>query len=184
MNIDAHQTVIKQLTPWHLCLLGICIISMASSETAIAQAPATLSPADATQVRREIQAWLECGLCDEAELTPVKARGAAAVGSLRFALLSGPSDGDIELLRAHLAKSYERLRDHSTTPESSSDSQAKKTFVKTYIDNFVATYRIRAAQALGAIGTEEAKQALDEAKKLKNPKDVDRAITEAREKIH
>jgi hypothetical protein len=196
MNTDIrHRVIIRLHNAWRLGLLGSCIIAAVSPVAAFAQ---DLSSAEASQVRRLIQTWLDCSVCDNDEsdptLKPVIERGAAAIGSLGTALLDGPSAGDIELLRAHLRTSYKKLKDRPVTPGGFSPSRTQESFVKMYVDNYGAAYRIRAAQALGAIGAaqalgsiavNQAKQALEEGKTQRNPRDdVDQAIDEALKKIH
>ena len=95
MDTNLHQRVILRLhNAWQLRLLGICLIAAVSSVAAFAQIPQTLTPAEATQVRRLIQTWLECSVCDNVDSSPelrsVIERGGAAIEPLRTALLEGP----------------------------------------------------------------------------------------------
>jgi hypothetical protein len=198
MDTNLHQRVILRLhNAWQLSLLGICLIVAVSSVAAFAQIPPTLTPDEATQVRRLIQTWLECSVCDyddsSPELRSVIERGGAAIEPLRTALLEGPSAGDLELLRAHLRTTYKKLKDSAITPGELPISRTQESFVEMYVDNYVASYKIRAAQALGAIGAaqardssvaKQAKEALEKAGTQPNPKDVDRAISAAVGRIH
>lgn len=191
--MNTGRVTIRLHNAWRVCLLASCIFAAVSPIAVFAQ---DLPAAEATEIRRLIQTWLECSVCDNDEsdpvLKPLIKRGKAAVGSLKLALLDGPSAGDIELLRAHLRTSYTKMRDRPVTPGGFSRSQNQDSFVKEYENNYIAAYRIRAAQALGAIGAaqasnaiavEQAKEALKEGKTRGFPIAVDQVISEALGKI-
>lgn len=55
--------------------------------------------------------------------------------------------------------------------------------VKTYMDNYVALYQVRAATALGTIGGPEAKSALEEASLKPLREDVNKAVKASLEKM-
>lgn len=175
----ANRAFTSLCSSWLFSMIAPCVIALSFPGASIA-----LDPIAAEKARRTIQSWLECSNCDSEEMKPVieigkdAELGAAAVESFRVALVDGPSDGDIELLRSHLRKSYEKLN-HSPTPP----SRSLDVYVSDYEQNYVARYKKRAARALGAIGSEQARRALDEAGNKPNPKDVERAIQEALKNI-
>lgn len=138
---------------------------------------------DPVEARHIIQSWLECDSCDEKELEPVIKLGGKAVGSLKTALIEGPPDGDLALLRSNLRATYQKVKKRADAAGKPSPTQTEEAFVNTYENNYVSLYRIRAATALGAIGGEQARQALDEANKQRYRKDVDRSISAALSKL-
>ena len=174
-----HRAFTSLCRNWLSGMIALCVIAASFPRPALA-----LDPIAAENARRTIQSWLACSTCDSEELKPVVEVGKDAelgsdvVKSLRVALLDGPSDGDIELLRSHLRKSYERLSRSPTPP-----SRTLDVYVSDYEKNSVARYKKRAARALGAIGGEQARQALEEAGNKPNAKDVERTIQEALKNI-
>lgn len=155
----------SSISQWFLSPCLAIAIYISSFQAACAQAT--------TEIRHDITNWLECGICDEDELAPVKARGKTdieTVKALATALRDGPADGEIEVLRSNLLIAYRKL---------SSPKQTREAFTKTYLDKYLDGYRIRAAKALGAIGTEESMKVLADAQKKHLSTSVRNAVNDA-----
>lgn len=144
-----------------------------------ASAPASLSPDQAAGARRIIVAWLECEECESGELEAVVRLGNTAVPTLAATLQGGPSPASRERLRRHLISTYGRLRKEGETHREMRVAQSEEAYVKTYMDNYVALYQVRSAQALAAIGGDEARRALETAGQASLRKDVADAVNES-----
>ena len=142
-------------------------------------APPSLSPDQAAQARRIIVAWLECEECESGELEAVVRLGNTAVPTLVATLRGGPSPASRERLRRHLVSTYGRLRKEGETHREMRVAQSEEAYVKTYMDNYVALYQVRSAQALAAIGGDEARRALETASQASLRKDVADAVKES-----
>ena len=140
-----------------------------------------VSPEEAANARRTIVEWFECEECESGELEAVVKLGQTAVPTLAATLRDGPSPAARETLRMHLVDSYEQLR-KQTGPESKVD-MSEEQYVKTYMDNYEALYRVRAAQALSAIGGADAQRALESANDYDLRDDVRAEVTEALQKM-
>jgi HEAT repeat protein len=112
-----------------------------------------LSRAQTEQAAYALHEWLEAEHYDPAELSAVTKYGESVVPSLTAALDKGPSPARRERLRRALEAEHGTL--------SGSRVPAKADFVKHYTSNFETLYRIRAAQALAAIGGPEARTAIE-----------------------
>lgn len=108
-----------------------------------------------------VQVWLHCEECDSTMLAYVDSLGTVrereTISVLDRALSEGPSEKQRANMRYKLAAGWSRI-------ESNVDpSLTLDTYVRHYVDNYVAGYRIQAATALSAIGTERAVDRLREA---------------------
>ena len=146
-------------------------------------APTSLSPDQAAEARRIIVAWLECEECESGELEAVVRLGKVAVPTLAATLRGGPSPASRERLRRHLVSTYGRLRKEGETHREMSVAQSEEAYVKTYMDNYVALYQVRSAQALAAIGGDEARSALEAAGQAPLREDVAVAVKESLGKV-
>ena len=124
--------------------------------------PAPLSTAQSERAARALSAWLEAEVFDPSELQPLIQYGQAVVPSLIVAL-----DAEHDMLQ-------EQARN---TPGRKLPS--KTDYVNHYTANFEALYRVRAAQALAAIGGAEARKALEAAAGKTGRDDVRSAIQES-----
>lgn len=113
--------------------------------------------------RATIDAWLGCIECNEHELDSVLALAArnreATVTALRDGLLEGPSSTQRDNMRRQLDSSYGTL----AAFRGPAGVVPRTEFVRRYLDNLIATYRIRSAIALIRIGGADVKPALDSA---------------------
>jgi hypothetical protein len=136
-------------------------------------------PDQAAEARRTIVSWLECEECTEGELEAVQKLGSAAVPTLGATLASGPSAASREKVRRHLETSYVGIAEYA---KKSGDKLeiSQEEYVKYYLENYAANYQVRSAQALAAIGGDEARKLLATQIKRKSARDdVQSAMEEA-----
>lgn len=144
-----------------------------------------LSPEEFDRLRRALVAWFECEECTEGQLRAVVAFGEKAVPSLVATLEQGPSPAQLEELRRALETSWAEIQRHQRTNRMELPGGetglpgSREQYLETYLGNYVALYRVRAAQALAAIGGERAERALRSALDEPYREDVRRAIGEA-----
>jgi len=149
------------------------------SATPSPKAPKALSPAEASAARHTIMAWLECEECEEGELEGVVRLGRVAVATLGATLNQGPSPASREELRLHLVDTYQKLSEYARSHPEATMSMAEDEYVRTYMDNYVALYRVRSAQALAAIGGPEARRHLQRASEQELRADVKSVVAES-----
>lgn len=147
-------------------LIAVVVASLSAWGCASIKPHQQLSPEKAAEVRRMIVAWLECEECEEQQLEKVVALGTVAVPTLAATLKQGPSTASRELFRRHLADTYEQLVVYASKHPQDKLPMSREQYIKTYMENYVALYRMRAARALGAIGNPAARRALEDALKL------------------
>lgn len=123
-----------------------------------AQTPAP-APEAAERAVREILAWLEAEDFDVERLASLARLGPVVVPSLVAALQSGPSAARRELVRRALEAEYEALASKARL-DPARRVRNRDEFLRHYLANFETLHRIRAAQALAAIGGPSARQAL------------------------
>lgn len=132
------------------------------------------------EIRTRLVEWLECEECTEGELEALTAFGREVVPMLAKTLVQGPAPASRELLRRDLVRRYHELQRYAAThPEEGLGDLTESEFVDLYLGNYVALYRVRAAQALGAIGGPEAERTLQSALQMELRKDVAAAVREA-----
>lgn len=139
------------------------------------QAVARLTPEQAADARRTITLWLECEECTEGQLEAVERLGAAAIPTLGAVLREGPSPAKLEALRRSLQRSYRQLRDYERTHPNAKVPMGEEEYVNTFLDNYAALHRIRAARALAKIGGPHARKELEQAPRGARP-DVQAAV--------
>ena len=135
-----------------------------------------LTPERKTEITQKVVTWLECEECEDGELELVLKEGDLAVPTLSAALLKGPSPASLELLRLGLEKRYDDLQLYRKNHKDVKLTQSKKEFVSHYMGNYGSLYRIRAAEALSAIASKQARKALQAASKESYREDVDQAV--------
>jgi HEAT repeat protein len=140
------------------------------------------SPDSAEHAMRAIAAWLEAEDFDADRLESLARLGPAVVPSLAAALRSGPSPARRELVRRALETEHGALASNARAdPERRVRSRDE--FLRHYLSNFETRYRIRAAQALGAIGGPSARQALESALEAPVREELRDALRRALERI-
>jgi hypothetical protein len=163
--------------------LAILIMCLAALGCRPAEEPGKLSPEEAAEARRTIVAWLECEECTDGELEAVVTLGKVAVPSLVASLQKGPAPASLELVRRQLAANYKAIVEYARTHPEAKIPMSEETYVKTYLDNYIALYRIRSAESLAEIGGPEAKRALEEALAANYRDDVRTVVKESLEKL-
>ena len=121
----------------------------------LAACGATMSQSD----RAAVDAWLGCGECVAGELDSVVALQNRAVASLGRGL-EGLSADERRNIRRRFAASYTRLVAYKGV-DSVRLSEAE--FVGRFLSNYEATRQVKAAVALGSIGTASAVRELQDA---------------------
>ncbi|MEW5916835.1 MAG: hypothetical protein AB1762_10530, partial [Gemmatimonadota bacterium] len=102
-----------------------------------------------------VDSWLLCDDCANGELNAVQALGSAAIRRLEAALVNGPPADRRNIMRSKIEQRYQSL--------GSGASVSQGDYVNELLSNYVAMYHRRAAIALGAIGGDAARAALDRA---------------------
>jgi hypothetical protein len=148
-----------------------------------AREQSTVSAEQATEARRAIARYLECEECTDGELEAVVRLGEVSVPVLAATLRGGIAPATREKLRLHLVATYEELKKYASTHADAQIPASEDEYVKMYLDNHDALYRIRAATALAAIGGPAASAALKEASAASVRPDVQAAIKDALAKL-
>ena len=142
-----------------------------------------LSTAQSERAARTLSAWLEAEVFDPSELQPLIQYGQAVVPSLIAALNAGPSPARRERLRHSLDAEHDMLLEQARNSPGRK-LPPKGDYIDHYAANFEALYRIRAAQALAAIGGAEARKALEAAAGKAGRDDVRAAIQESLKQLN
>jgi hypothetical protein len=118
------------------------------------------------------------------ELEAVVKLGPSAVSSLAATLRSGPPPSSREIQRGHLVQTYKEMQAYGKAhPREASIKTSEENYVRMYSENYVALYQTRAALALGAIGGEQARNALTEALNASLRDDVRATVKETLQKM-
>ena len=144
----------QRISKW--CVIGIFIVAGPVLDVGIRGA--------ISQQRGTILAWLECHDCSEEELHAVVILGDQVVPTLRAVLFGGPSCAKRAAVRDHLESAYKKMKEDGARLGKPDLPMSKKEYVDTHLENLVARYQIRAAQALEKIGGPEASKALQAAR--------------------
>lgn len=139
-------------------------------------------------VQEVMTQWLECEECEAGELEALKdavtKERTIALPILLAALREGPPAENREQEEKALQQRYDELVSYSESHPEAKPPVGKEEFVRLYLSNYEASYRIRAAQALAEIGGPEARQAIEEALKRGDPRnDVMRVLQESLKKL-
>lgn len=150
------------------------------TQSVLAQtAPRELPPEQAAEVRHAVVAWLECEECEEGELAAVQRLGSNAVPTLGATLERGPPAASRARVRRHLEASYVKIEEHVRKNPAEKLEVSQEEYVKIYLENYTANYRVRSAQALAAIGGDEARKLLSTAAVKKSSREDVQAAIEA-----
>jgi len=129
--------------------------------------------------RERLVAWLECEECGDGELVNVVALGPAVVPTLAAVLRSGMSPAQRAKLTLQLEQRWEERRAYESEHASESRLASREQYVAGHLESRDALYRVRAATALGRIGSDEAIEALRAALSVPQRPSVERAISQA-----
>ena len=166
---------LKQVFARTLVLAALSACSAGQSEPAARQAPAPAPSAPSAQPvtpPSPIIAWLDCVDCSEARLNAVRALGDAAVQELRTVLLKGPSQDRLDRHEQQLKTTFASLKKYEERRKDRGTSLSEQEYVRRYREKYIVLNRSRAARALGAIGTAQARTALSETLKTAPPPEV------------
>lgn len=142
--------------------------------------PAPLSVEQSAAARIALLAWFECEECTDHELERVVEYGDIVVPNLAAALQGGLSPSKREEVRQHLQETYRALAEYAKEHKDSSLQVSEQEYLDTYVENVESLYRLRAATALGRIGTPAARAALERGLALKEWRpDVRRKVENA-----
>ncbi len=137
----------------------------------------------ASESRARVVVWLECEECGDGELANVAALGAAVVPTLAAVLRGGMSPAQRAELTLQLEQRWEERAAYERERGGESRLAPREQFVAGHLASRDALYRVRAATALGQLGSEEAVDALRAALAARQPPSVERAILQALAKL-
>jgi len=120
-------------------------------------------PALQPDALRVITFWMECEECTAAQLQAVVRLGPPAVPALNEFLRNGPPSTSIDPREKAIRDRYQQQQRYAPAHPESRPPMSEDDTVALYLRNYRAAYRSRAAQALRAIGTAEARAALTQA---------------------
>jgi hypothetical protein len=172
----------QQITSkWAQALWVLIAIAALFPKTGLSQRDSgqLLSSAETERAVQALSKWFECEDCGAGDLTAVTRYGQSVVPSLIAALNAGPSPARRERLRRSLDAGYDRRVEQARKMPTRKIASNKEEYVARYVDNFDAQYRIRAAQALAAIGGADAREALEAALGKAQRADVRTAIQQS-----
>lgn len=154
------------------CLLATACAALLLASCRGCPPPATQSIADVQQQRDQLSRWLECDECWDGELAAVVAAGPKLERSLIAVLREGMSPAT----RAQLTSQLERSWDANPDPAA---GFSREEYVEFELGNRDALQRARAARALGQIGSDAARGALEQALAQRQRPSVEQAIRNA-----
>jgi hypothetical protein len=163
--------------------LSVCICVALLMLPTSAAGQQRLSPTESAQALEALTTWFECEECEAGELAAVTKYGQAVVPSLAAVLRGGLSPAAREHLRGELELRYDALVERSKKNPNARPKSSKSRFVSRYLDNRDAQYRVRAAQALAAIGGRDARRVLEEASQQRHRGDVQAVIRISLQKV-
>jgi hypothetical protein len=115
---------------------------------------------EAVRASQVLTNWLTCQKCEQGQLEAVVRNGEAIRPILMKLLLNQPSPPSREVLRRELGTRYEQLVEYSKKNPNSPLTAKMEQFVELYYGNSDVQHRVRAVQALAAIGGSGARAAL------------------------
>jgi hypothetical protein len=165
--------------------LVVLAIALLFPITAIGQQESgkRLSREESVNAIDALATWFECEECHPAQLIAVTRYGQIVVPSLVASLNGGLSPASRELLRRFLDARYTELTEQGENDPRLKITSSRNDFVARHLEDFDARYRIRAAQALVAIGGAEARKALEAALSKAERADVRTVIQQSLERI-
>lgn len=159
-----------------IAIAAMCIVALGCQAV---YGQANRNSEEQARAQQTVVDWLECEECVDGELEAVVKLGDAIVPSLASTLQRGPTPEQLELVRRQLSDNYDALTVYAKTHPDARVPMTKDEYVRTYLDNYVALYRVRSAQALSRIGGADARKALEQARDAGYREDVSGAVTES-----
>lgn len=136
-----------------------------------------------SEMLRTIEVWIECEECTAEQRRAVARLGSAAVPLLAEHLRSGPPAEKRETGRRQLLATYKSMKDYEASHPKNKVAMTEEEYVKTYLDNYVALYHVRAATALADIGGADAIRLLEEALQAQLRDDVKASVRASLERL-
>ena len=134
-----------------------------------------LTPAESMRALKAVSDYMECEECVAGELDSLVAWGPVVMPMLEAILERGASNVRVAAYRDFLNESYDQMAAYQDTLP-----MTRVEMVETYLAKYEFLYRIRAAQALGAINTPAARTVLQTGlDSLNLREDINDAIREA-----
>ena len=109
---------------------------------------------------RAILNYLECEECTDGEFEKVVKLGAKATPTLTRVMHEGPAPAKLAEAELAIRESYKNVKDFEKGHKSSSVSASEEEYLSTYIENYKASFQIKAIKALSVIGGEAANSEL------------------------
>jgi hypothetical protein len=167
MNASRHWTSV-----WRQSIsLGLAVAVFLSPAAGLAQ------PDPERKASQALAKWLEHD-CEEGDLRALIRFRQAVVPGLIAALKDGPSPASREVVGRLADASYDELIEQAQRKPERRIASGRDAYVTRDVDNLDAQYRIRAAQALAAIGGADARNALENAARQAQREDVRETIQE------
>ena len=126
--------------------------------------PTPVRPDDASPERREqrvLKDWLECEECWEEELQAVVALGDEVIPQLVAVARGGMSAATRARLSAQLARRHEERVAYGARHPAVAPVMDRERYIAHHVGNRDHLYRVRAIRAIGHIGTDKARSALE-----------------------
>lgn len=154
-------------SPYPLLLTHVLFITGVLMSTTLTDAatevPTMLTPEQAAVARDQILNWLECVDCLDHELEKVARLGTTAVPSLIATLRQGPSEAQRESMRRRLITLFAQSKHSGGHKPGHGKTMSESSYVEHHLNGYSNRCRMRAAIALGRIGSPESKAALQAA---------------------
>lgn len=147
------KTIVVYLTI--MVLFSTCTKNEQQDET-----PMQLTAQESGAALRAILDYLECEECTDEEMQKVVKLGETATPTLIRIMNEGPAPVKMAEAESAIRDNYRNLEDFETDHKSSSVSATEREFVSTYLENYKASFQIKAIKALVPIGGETANTAL------------------------
>ena len=144
---------------WSSILMHKRIVSLTLAAAAVFW-PLAPSQAQSAEASQALGQWLASD-CEDGDLKALTRWREAVVSDLIAALNKGPAFEGRERVRQLAEESYDELVEQAARKPERRIASSREVYVKRDVDNFDAQYRVRAAQALIAINTPEARKALE-----------------------
>ena len=132
-----------------------------------------------SDAQRTLLLWLECDHCPPQLLDRVVRLGPEVIPYLHAALVQGASLVRRLDAAQSLHSQYGKLVDYKRTHPNSLSFPTERDYITTHLLHLTVQYQIRAARALGAIGTPVANDTLEEALQNTTSAEVKAAINHA-----
>ncbi len=134
------------------------------------------TPKEAADSQRVLKDWFECEECDDGELAAVVELGDGAVHLLGAVVVRGLSSAARARFVGQLEERYEQRLAYAEQYPSFAPVMKRDVFLSHHLGNRDALYRVRALRALERMGTDAARDALEEAQGQTGHPGVEREI--------